>query len=190
MRVAPILLALIPTAAYGQAPGQGSVVVAAPPESLRAGLTFDAAFGFGFVHDGNADGFGGPETDGAIGVNLGIGAFVLPNLAITGRVAFEGFREKVLDERASSGFLGPTVQWWPDRHLWVRGGIGLSVATHTAEQNGGNGTAHGLGLDLGAGFTVAGRGRHAVEVGIDAEPGFYNGEAITAFMFVVGYQYL
>lgn len=148
------------------------------PASFRRSVTIEAAIGAGVVLS-NMDG-----TDsgaGLAGLDLGVGGFVRPQLAITGR--FAGVLTQGSNNVAAA-FFGGSAQLWIDDRLWVGAGAGLAYAGR------GQSSSRGLALDLRAGYTIRQRRAHAYHASIEVNPMFIEGEQLLAFALLAGYQYL
>lgn len=160
-----------------------AVVVAsagnAAAQADRGGFTLVVDLGAGIQKDTALD-----ETGkGLAGLNFGAGAFLNPNLAILGR--FSGtsasYETPFGDVRQTSGVVGPVAQYWTSDKVYVQGGVGIGWWKVEDESE------QGLGLILGAGFTVWNRGKHNLQVGVEYLPVFTDSK-IHNFGITFGYQ--
>ncbi|MBA3392453.1 MAG: hypothetical protein H0T89_07415 [Deltaproteobacteria bacterium] len=131
-----------PQPAYGQAPNN------------KHGMTFEANIGLGLLWF-SADGESSDKETSLGGLNLGVGGWINPKLAITLRVAGVTYTEDIEGEtaRLTAGFVGPSAQYWVSENAWVGGGLGLGFlqASFAGESE----SETGLGLDLRAGYTFS-----------------------------------
>lgn len=126
------------------------------------------------------------------GLDLGVGGFVSPRLALTARLAGGTIIES--DVVAYVGVLGPNAQYWLDDHIWLGGGLGLGFMLASA---GGDDSAAvaGSGVDLRAGYSFGQRG-NSWNVSVEAtsfSEGMsfampFDDRALTVLSFLVGYQ--
>ena len=162
---------------------------APPPPPLRSGLTFEANLGFGWLRVTNDS--RSETSDLAIaGLSLGVGGWVSPTLAITGRLASVTYSEN--DARLTNAFLGPSAQFWVDDHFWFGAGAGLAVISVSDPYDGDSLT--GVGVDLRAGYTFTTGSENTFNASFELNPGFYsdngNSATVTGIGFLVGYQHL
>jgi Outer membrane protein beta-barrel domain len=165
------LSAIIVAATAGNAAAQTS------PD--RGGFTLLVNLGVGIQNDTGIE----ESAVGLAGLNLGVGWFIKPNVAILGR--FSGtnasYETDFGDFRQVSGVLGPTLQYWASDKVYLEGGAGLGRWSADDESD------SGFGLILGAGFTLWNRGKHNLQVGVEYAPVFTDG-AVHNFGFTFGYQ--
>jgi hypothetical protein len=180
MRALAITLALVPSAALGQ-----------PAE--HCGATFELNAGIE-VENGN-DGRG--HRVPALAGDLGVGGWLRSDLALTGRIATVQLRQGVLPIEVSS-FIGPSVQYWPSRHVWLGGGMGLATIEQLSSGGCTDCPAFGLGFDARVGYTFN-SARHTINLSLELTPGLYivpptgsagGLETLTGVAFLLGYQYL
>lgn len=151
----------------------------------RQGFTLLLDVGAGIQHDTAVE----STAIGLAGVNLGIGGFVTPDLAIMGRISTTTGTHEVetffgdVDFTQISGVVGAVVQYWPSDRVNVEVGGGSGLWTTEGDSD------TGLGLILGAGFTVFNRGKHNLQIGVEYLPVFTDG-AIHNFGITFGYQLL
>ena len=164
------LTAIICAAAAGNAAAQS-------PD--RGGFTFLVNLGAGIQSDSALE-----ETKtGLAGLNVGVGGFFTPNLAIMGRFSGTSATYDTVSGEFSqrSGVVGPSLQYWANDKLYVEGGVGLGWWSVEDDSD------RGLGLILGAGYTVWNRGKHNLQVGVEYAPAFTD-TAVHNFGITFGYQ--
>lgn len=169
--LAVALSAIMVAAAAGNAAAQTS--------ADRSGFTLLVNLGVGIQNDTSlAD-----NGVGLAGVNVGVGGFIKPNLAILGR--FSGtsasYETPFGDARQVSGVIGSTLQYWATDKVSLEGGAGLGMWSVEDESD------RGFGLILGVGYTVWNRGKHSLQVGLEYAPVFTEG-TVHNFGFTIGYQ--
>ena len=188
--------------------------------SERTGLTFELGVGTGFQH------LSSWNTDLSYAFALGIGAWIIPGrVAVTVRAVVVGMSPDnltykaaapnlVLAEELFSAYVGPSVQYWLDDHVWIAGGLGFA----TVRTNGvdsvldlkspcyysTNATCdvNGVAADLRAGYSI-GPSAHQLNVSVELIPGTYGtdpGQAIhgevghsgsaLSVALLAGYQFL
>ena len=159
--------------------GATAVNAAAQSSPDRSGFTFLVNVGAGVQKDTALE----DTAVGLAGVNLGVGGFFKPNLAILGR--FSGTRASYEtafgDIRQVSGVIGPTLQYWTSDKLSLEGGAGIGVWSVDGESE------RGLGLILGVGYTVWNRGKHNLQLGVEYAP-VLTDSAVHNFGITFGYQ--
>jgi len=147
------------------------------------------------------------------GVNLGIGGWVSPQLAISARVASVTYTisqdlggGNQFSESLVGAFIGPSVQYWIDPHLWIGGGAGIAYAAVLSHDDINGVTVNeanqtGFGLDLRAGYSFSsGATPNSWNVSVELTPGFFSGKddgmgntstvQLNGFSILFGYQYL
>ena len=172
------LTKLVALSAFIVAVTAGNALAQTSPD--RGGFTFLANLGAGIQHDTAIE-----ETGvGVGGVNFGIGGFVTPNLAILGRYSGTSvsYDTPVGDIGQISGVFAPTLQYWAGDKVYLEGGVGAGVWVAEDESN------SGLGLILGAGFTVWNRGKHNLQLGVEYAPAFTDPGTVHNFGITFGYQ--
>jgi hypothetical protein len=182
-----------------QQPGYAQPMYTQPARSLRNGMTFEANIGFGMLQfSGDSE----SESEGAVaGISLGIGGWINEKMAITARLAPVTYHESndFIDFYLSAIFLGPSVQYWIDDHIWLGGGAGIAIAYAQISGDGelADNSRTGFGLDLRAGYTFSSPTTESTwNVSAEITPGFYsdNDEGgagrFTGFALLFGYQHL
>ena len=201
MRSLALITLLVPTLATAQPPppppGPGPVYSNEPIDHRR-GMTFEANIGVGFMWAERDD---GQESDKEValgGINLGVGGWMSPRLALSLRVAGVTYTdsEGELDFRWTTGFLGPSAQYWLDDHFWLGGGVGAGVVALSVEGPGfeDSDSEVGLGLDLRAGYTFSTTSENTWNISFEMTPSFIEVDD-TQFTFygaavLFGYQHL
>lgn len=153
------------------------------PPAVRTGLTFEANLGFGLlrISDDN-DG----ESEGALGgLNLGVGGWVNPKLAVTLRAAGVTYSED--GGSITQAFFGPSAQYFVSPNAFVGGGIGLGVARVSIDGIGSD-SETGFALDLRAGYTFNPDSKHAFNASVEITPAFIEDLNFTGIAFLAGYQ--
>lgn len=144
----------------------------------RSGFTLLLNTGVGFQHDAF---FGETET-GVAGINLGIGGFLSPNMALMFRAS--GTNVKYFDIWQTSGTGGASLQYWVNDKLHIEGGVGAGFWDFD--------DAHesALGLILAAGYSIWNNAGHNLYVGLEYAPAFTDPDTIHNFGIVFGWQLL
>lgn len=167
------------------AAAQYAVPTAPAQQPVRNGITFEANLGFGFLQ-AESDGSSSDTESSLGGLNLGIGAFISPRMAISARVA--GVTHTEDGASITEAFFGPSVQYWVSPNLWVGGGLGLGVAR--VEVDGfGSDSETGLALDGRVGYTFNPQAKHSFNVSAELTPAFIEDVTFTGFALLIGYQY-
>ena len=180
---------------YQPAPQPGGYYQPAPmyaapdPWALHRTMTFELNVGLGWMY-AQADGDSDTSDLGIGGLSLGIGGWVSPQLAITGRIAGVTLSEN--DATLSNIFVGPSVQYWLNPNAWIGGGAGVGILRLAA--GGESDSVNGLSLDLRAGYTFNPGTENTFNISFELNPGFFeqNGESatITGIGILFGYQHL
>jgi hypothetical protein len=189
-------LALASTSASAQGYGPGYGPGPGPEGGWWAwhnGLTVEASLGLGYL---NQRANGTSASDFAFGLNVGVGGFVAPNMAISLRLASSTYSYDYIDGSSAeftSMVIGPHIQYWATPQLWLGAGAGVALANAFFGDGDGNGTVssnNGLGLDLRAGVTFGQRWRRSYNLSLEITPAFYGDTTITGVQFEFGYQFL
>jgi hypothetical protein len=176
---------------YAVRPGV-SVEPRVAPDIARSGFTLD--LGFGVSRPG-----GVASSSGELALGIGIGAWIFPGkLALTARWAMTTVDESQVSSVSASyianDFLGASLQYWLDDHLWVAGGPGF-VAFSAAQtydslfptRSACDPDCVGVGLDLRVGYAV-GAGRHQLEISGEAITGLYSNDPNIALRIPYDYN--
>lgn len=172
---------------------EGQALAQAAPE--RGGFTILVNLGAGVQQDTFLE----QSAVGLAGLNLGVGGFLTEDLALLFRIsgtgaAYEGgsrFLRRTFpglftaDFKQYSGVGGPTLQYWVSDRFNVEAGGGLGFWMDPARNSG-----SAFGLILGTGMTIANRGRHNLQVGVEYAPAFTDPGTVHNIGFTVGYQFL
>lgn len=164
-------------AAYGQAPNN------------KHGMTFEANIGLGLLWL-SADGESSEKETSLGGLNLGVGGWISPQLAITLRVAGVTYTEDVMGEtaRLTAGFVGPSAQYWVSENAWVGGGLGLGFIQATYADQSESKT--GLGLDLRTGYTFSTTSENTWNLSFELTPSSIEDVTVWGAAVLFGYQHL
>jgi hypothetical protein len=170
---------------YAQ-PAYPPAVYQQPQPSLRNGMTVELNLGFGYASTSSDSGESSTSDVVLGGLDLGIGGWIGPNLALTGRIA--GITDSENGFTVASVFVGPSLQYWVDNHFWLGGGAGLArFAVFGEGQSIGE---NGFGLDLRGGYTFSENTENTFNVSLELTPGFFDGASITGIAVLAGYQHL
>ncbi|HEY5928619.1 MAG TPA: hypothetical protein VIV11_43335 [Kofleriaceae bacterium] len=161
-----------------------------PPPSLHRGMTFEANLGIGWIRLTDEGGDSETSDVGVGGLSLGVGGWMNEKVAITARLSGVTISED--DSRFSAIFLGPSAQYWVDKHFWLGGGVGLGIVAASSGDL--NDSITGFSLDLRAGYTFNEGSENTFNASLEINPGFYseNGSSGTAtgVGLLFGYQHL
>jgi hypothetical protein len=212
--VKPLLIALsmlLPASAHAQAadpvasggpPGTTPAFApqAPPPPVVRErhGVTLEVNLGLGLVWARSGDNTSDTETALA-GLDAGLGGWLNPSAALSFRVAGTTFHPSD-GVQFTSGFVGPSLQYWTSDHVWLGGGVGLAFVSVRHDGGGDQPDSDtGLGLDLRLGYTFSTASDHTFNLSVELNPGFFHvdtglgsGEDINlnSFGILLGYQHL
>lgn len=164
-------------------------LVHAPMETTESAMTYETSAGLAIFS------LAGASFTRFGGLDLGIGGFVSPRVAIGARIAGGTiYADGVV---AFVGVGGPHVQVWLDDHIWVGGGGGFGFVGAIGSRDTGPGIAGvlGSGLDFRAGYSFGGHGNSA-NLSIEAcslSDGLsfaapFSDNAVTVLSFMIGYQ--
>jgi len=147
----------------------------------RGSFTLLLNLGVGFQRDAYVD-----QTErGLAGLNLGIGGFLTDDVALMFRWSGTAGVDQGNYEQTSAVY-GPAVQYWIDDRLSLEagGGLGLRGVDNTDV------IESGLGLFVGAGYTLFGSGKHGFRLGVEYAPAFTDPTWVHNVGFVFGWQLL
>jgi hypothetical protein len=148
----------------------------------RGGFTFLVDAGVGIQNDSSIE-----ETAvGLSGLSFGVGAFLTENLAPMFRLSatIVNYDLGGFDYGQTSGFAGPSLQYWLSDRFNVEGGAGLGFWRGDTDED-----SRGFGLLLGAGYSIFNRGKHNVQLGAQYTPAFTDPGTVHNFGFTFGYQF-
>lgn len=163
------------------------------PVSLHDGVTFEANLGLGWART-SVEGQGGDTSDlGVGGLSVGVGGWINPQIAVTGRIAGVTI-PGAGDARASAIFAGPAIQYWVDNRFWLGGGLGLGLLAGQDQSGTQQDSIAGFGLDLRVGYTFNEGSEHTINASLELNPGFFSennsSATVTGIGILLGYQYL
>lgn len=195
MRSLALLSLFVPAVAVAQPPPPPPPGYGPPqpgygqPVNNKNGLTFEANLGIGFIW-AEAD---GQESDKEValgGLNIGLGGWLSQQLAISFRIAGVTYSEDVGDQtaRLSTGFVGPSAQYWVNENVWVGGGVGLGFVALSFD--GETESETGIGLDLRAGYTFSTASENTWNVSFELTPSSIEDTNFYGFGILFGYQHL
>jgi hypothetical protein len=148
----------------------------------RGGFTALVDVGIGIQNDTAIE-----ETAvGLGGLGFGVGAFLSDNLALMFRLTGTNVNYDLngVDYGQSSGFMGPAAQFWLSDKLNVEAGAGFGYWRGDNDDD-----SRGLGLILGAGYSILNRGKHNLQLGVQYLPAFTDPGTVHSFGFTFGYQF-
>jgi hypothetical protein len=158
---------------------------------MRTGLTAGLDIGFGLTHGSGGSGQSNTES-GLSGLNVMLGGFMSPNLALAFRLSTTAFWVDSFDGsvQLNNVFAGGVVQYWATPQIFVGGGAGLAIFTAPFEDIDG---VNGFALNGRAGFAFSQSATSGFHVALELSPSFYseNGESvtITSIGFQIGWQH-
>jgi hypothetical protein len=180
---AVLLATLLPA---GAVLAQAEEAATTPQGPNRSGFTLLLTMGLGLQSNEFLD----ESTEGLGGLNLGIGGFISPDLAVMFRfsgtnVSFDDIGFFNVDTDVVSGVGGPSVQYWVNNYVNLEAGAGFGIA------NSDPGTDEsGFGLIFGAGFSFFHRGKNSLQVGVEYAPVFLDGGNVHNVSIAFGWQLL
>jgi hypothetical protein len=92
-----------------------------PHQGFTAEVNLGVGFGY-FVGGGVA----GTSDVGLAGVDVGVGGWITPSLALTFRVAGVSIGQSDTSDAFAQEFIGPSLQRWLTPHAWASGRLGLA----------------------------------------------------------------
>lgn|SRR5262245_16161015 len=143
----------------------------------RGGFTLLFNLGVGIQNDTAVE----ESAVGLGGLNIGVGGFLTPNVAVLGRFSGTNVEYSDLGFRQVSGVLGATVQFWGSKHagIEVGGGMGYWNADGFDDR--------GFGLILAVPITLVNKGKHNLQASIEYAPVFTS-DPVHNFCITFGYQ--
>lgn len=162
---------------------------------LRHGMTVELNLGLGYIWARNDQGQESDTEAGIAGLNVGLGGWLNERMALTGRIAGATFSPSD-GVRFTSGFLGPSLQYWVDERVWLGGGAGLGMALiHVDGLDEQPDPETGFALDLRIGYTFTVGTEHTFNASFEYNPAFFDIEGggsvqVNAFGVLIGYQHL
>jgi hypothetical protein len=162
-----------------------------PPGPIRDGFTVGVDIGFGFTTfsgDTEAD-----SEAGLSGLNLSLGGFINPKLAVLFRLSGTSFwLDTGFDEsiQFSNIFVGGQVQYYAMPQLFVGGGAGLGVFGAFFEDE--SDSTNGFAVNARVGYDVSQSSGSAWQVALEITPSFYSEDGFdltaTSIGLQIGYQ--
>lgn len=174
VRVA-LLACLIPAVASAQS-----------AERTREGITIEANVGLGWIRSSPTH---APSyTSGvSFGLDLGLGAWLTPQLALTGR--FAGLTSLEDGERFGAYILGPSVQYWFEPRWFLGAGAGLGLLGSSTSDN-----ELGFAFDLRMGYAFSTTDERTLTGSVEITPARFtaagDSATLTAVALLFGFQYL
>jgi hypothetical protein len=150
----------------------------------RGGFTALVDIGAGVQHDAAID----ETAAGTAGLGFGIGRFLTRDVGLLFRVAGTTVNydlEAAGEYGQSSGFVGPSVQYWLSDRFNIEAGAGWGFWSAASDED-----ETGLGLILGAGVTLFNRGKHNLQLGVQYSPAFTDPATVHNIGLTFGYQFL
>ena len=187
---AVFLAVLVPTGtAFAQEEGneQGKEEVKEEAKGPnRSGFTLLLTMGLGLQSNEFID----ESTTGLGGMNLGIGGFASPNLAVMFRfsgtnVSFDSSNPSGRNTEVVSGVGGPAIQYWVNDSFNLEAGAGIAFANSDPGTD-----ERGFGLMFGAAFSFFHRGKNSLQVGVEYAPVFLDGANVHNVCIAFGWQLL
>jgi hypothetical protein len=155
------------------------------PVSLKNGMTVELNLGLGWMTSSESD----KSYTGIGGLSLGVGGWVSPQVAITGRIAGATISEN--GEQLSNIFFGPSLQYWVNDNFWLGGGIGLGILADNCD---GCESVTGFGFDARVGYTFSVSSENTFNVSFELNPEHYSENGVSATItsvgILLGYQHL
>jgi len=168
-------------------PPSGYYTQAAQAGPDRTGFTAELNLGLGMTRIA-PDGFGSETRGGLAGLDLGLGGWINPRMALSLRIAGTSFFEN--GTQYIAGWIGPSLQYMVNEQAWIGGGLGYGILTTNRDCTGSGCSESGFGLDVRAGYNFYQSTRNAFNGSIEINPGFYDGGSVTSIGLLIGWQHL
>ena len=152
----------------------------------RSGFTLLLTMGVGFQKSGSSD-----VRTGLGGLNLGIGGFVSPDLAV-----MFGLSGTSVSSRRSyyggnsyyvSGVGGVSVQYWASDSFNFEGGVGSGISGSSGSYSNGQ---RGYGFILGGAYSFYHKNKGSLQIGIEYAPAIFEFGTIHNVSIAFGWQLL
>ena len=139
----------------------------------------------------------GNSEVGLAGLNLGLGGFINPEMAVLFRISGSTTKQEVapgIDATYLHGFAGPSLQYFVNDWLRLEAGLGMSIIRAQAEavvfgqKVKFEGDDRGFGALLAAAATVWQDQDHQLYVGLELVPGFFDDGKVLTSSVVFGWQ--
>ena len=178
---APAPYPVPPPGGYAPQPYYQPMPVAPGPQ--RDGVTVGLDLGLGFTR-GSAG--GESDTEGGLsGLNISLGGFVSPTMAILLRISGTTF-DGGSDFTFVNAFLGGAVQAWVAPRVFVGGGAGIAIFTCTDCDD----SESGFALTGRAGFEISQGRNSGFHIAAEITPSFYDNDvSITSIGLQIGWQH-
>jgi hypothetical protein len=164
-----------------------------PPVSPHEGLTLEAGIGFGVIYVTERNHLLS-SPGGVGGLDLGIGAWLSRNVALTVRLAGSSTSTNMGVVVAS--YLGPSLQIWATDSTWIGFGIGLTAFSIDSSRDEYDLALGGAGFDFRLGHTIYETGKHSLNGSLEITPGRVSDDAgfvaanVASVGLLFGWQYL
>jgi hypothetical protein len=155
-----------------------------PVGPQRDGVTVGLDIGLGITSI-SADGGGSESQTGLSGLNLSLGGFMSPNMAVLLRLSGTTFSDDFGPGSAISAFLGGEVQAWVAPKFFVGGGAGIGILGHTEYDD----TESGFAITGRAGYEIVQGRSSGFHVALEVTPSFYEGARVTSIGLQIGWQH-
>ena len=173
-----------------------AMLVLAPAHAMaqtgphRDGFTIETSLGVGSTSV-SGDGRSSESYTSIAGLDLGIGGFVSPDVALTFRIAgttyfvpASVFPESTQSIAMTSALVSPALQYWVSDRLFVGGGAGLGVWDNDADDP----PQTGFGLDARVGYGVLVGRRGTIFLTGEITAGFFDEGNTVGYGVKVGAQ--
>jgi hypothetical protein len=175
----------------------------AAAEPRREGFTGDLGIGFALtsvpVRSISVTGVSGPvvmtqqvETRelkaGLAPLSLSLGGFLSEDVALLFRLTGTSYFED--GDQFGHNFYGPVVEIWPIDRLYLGGGVGFAVfgpnpLTSSSDAD----PETGWALEARAGVALINSENHDLTLSAEFIPGFYEGDAVQGYAFIVAWKW-
>lgn len=174
----------------------GGDPASAASRSDGVGFTIQVGLGIGTTFTPTLEKRGW-NSPGPSALSLGIGAFVVDNLAVMARIT--GTSYAAAGKRVNGHtFWGAATQFWFARHGYLIGGVGLgtfggekfTIANKVALlPTGFENVTYGVALLAGIGYDVGKWKHHGLLLSVEVVPTFFRNHTITSLSLKIEYQY-
>jgi hypothetical protein len=182
------LLAIAGTAAAQSAPpppAPGGYYAQQPPGPRRSGFTGGLDLGLGITSVSPEQGDGDTRS-GLAGLNVQLGGFVSPQLALNVRISGTTFNVDGVPGTFVAGFLGLNAQYWVAQKVFVGGGAGLGYFALTESDAEAD---TGPALNGRVGYELWQSSSSAIHAALEITPAFYEDGTLTSVGFQIGWQH-
>tara|TARA_R110002096_G_scaffold408075_3_gene607057 strand:- start:36177 stop:36731 length:555 start_codon:yes stop_codon:yes gene_type:complete len=157
----------------------------ARPQFDRQGFVISLSLGLGITQIRPEVGDSENEA-GLAGLNISLGGFLNPQLAVMARISGNNFSlsNGVEDTSFVSGFAGPVAQYWVEENIALEGGAGFGVVGPNPPDD---------DIDPEVGYALHARGTYRIAKGFQASveltPIFVEDVTVVNIGFLAGYQW-